>query len=328
MIKMNIEIKSSVDKKEWNSLLEQDSKSVFKTIEWSNFTSDYPRYLVAKDKEKVLGGMHFRESKVLFRKTFISDSLPVALDKNTKIEILKSFGKLPGMKIINTTYQDDEFSSLALKAGFKHTDKSTVIINLIGFDTTLKSLDKKRRYDINKAVKEGVKIVDATENENDWEEFYKIYKIAGKTWRIKVLDKAQFMKLKDLSSSNLSRLFLAKFNGNIISGSIVLDSGNTAIFYINATDPKINQTHTNSLLVWENLIDAKRNGFEFFDLFGYDMYARQNEKTYGINKFKLSFGGEVKKFYKFTDSTLFVFMRKFYNKVKILKKLYFFLQRV
>jgi len=324
---MIIETKSEVDENEWNSLLEQDGKSVFKTFEWSKFTSDNPHYLIATENGKLVGVMHFREDKVLFRKALVSDSLPVAKDEKTKVEILRNFMKLRVMKIINTTYQDDKYSSLATKAGFKFTDKSTVIVDLKKIDVSLKSLDKKRRYDLNKAVKEGAEVVDSTKNLHDWEEFYDIYQRAGKEWGIKILDKAKFMKFKELSSHNLAKLFLVNTNGKPVSGSIVLNSGNTAIFFINATDPRSNHAHTNSLLVWENLTYAKKNGFEYFDLFGYDMHAKPNEKTYGINKFKLSFGGEVKKFHKFTDSSLFVNARKVYNKIRPIKKAYFLLQR-
>lgn len=323
---MIIETKSNVDGNEWNSLLEQDGKSVFKTFEWSKFTSDNPRYLVATENGKLIGVMHFREDKMLFRKVFISDSLPVAKDEKTKIEILRNFMKLRGMKIINTTYQDDKYSSLATKVGFKFTDKSTVIVDLKKFDSSLRSLDKKRRYDVNKAVKEGAEVVDSTKNMHDWEEFYNIYRRAGNKWGISILNKPQFMKFKEMSSHNLVKLFLVKINGKPVSGSIVLNSGNTAIFFINATDPGSNHGHTNSLLVWENLTYGKKNGFEYFDLFGYDLHARPNEKTYGINKFKLSFDGVVKRFYKFTDSNLFVIGRKLYNKIRILKNLYLIIQ--
>ncbi len=324
---MIIETKSEVDENEWNSLLEQDVKSVFKTFEWSKFTSDNPHYLVAIENGKLVGGMHFREDKVLFRKAFISDSLPVAKDGKTKIEILRNFMKLRGVKIINTTYQDDECSSLAEKAGFKFTDKSTVIVDLKKFDSSLKSLDKKRRYDVNKAVKEGAEVVDSTKNLHDWEEFYNIYQRAGNEWGVSILSKAQFMKFKEMSSHNLAKLFLVKINEKPVSGSILLNSGNTAIFFINATDSRPNHGHTNSLLVWENLTYGKKNEFEYFDLFGYDLHAKPNEKTYGINKFKLSFGGEVKIFNKFTDSSLFVNARKVYNKIRPIKKAYFLFQR-
>ncbi len=323
---MKIEIKNSVDSKEWNDLVEKDDGSVFKKYEWAN-VNQTPKYITAIENGKLVGGLAFHEDNVLFKAARVAISSPIATNNEVRSEIVRFFRSMPGMKIVNTTYQDDKFASLFLENGFKKTDKATVLINLKNYDTDLKSFDKKRRYDINKAIKEGAEVADASENERDWEEFYKIYNESGKNWGVSILDKNEFLKFKSMVKQNLLRLFLVKLDGKIISGSIVLNSGNTAIFFINATDPNERQLQTNSLLMWENIKYAKKNGFEYFDLFGYDPYAKKNEKTYGINSFKLSFGGEVKIFYKFTDSGTYVVGRELYNKLRFLKRLYFFFQR-
>ena len=322
---MNIKIRDSVNKNEWNNLLKHDF-NVFNTVEWAEFNGN-PKYIVVLEGDALVGGMIFREERVLSRKTLISDAAPIAISNYTKLEILNFFKKLSGVKIINSTFQDSRFDDLFTKLHFKPTEKATVIIDLNKNEDTKIFLDKDSRYDINKALKQNVKITDGTKDNSEWENFFKIYNLAGKYWGVKMLTKNEFMKFRELGKFNLAKLFIAKIGDIIASGSIVLNSGNTLIFYINAINPDKKQLQSNSLLVWEIMNYAKKNDFKYFDLFGYDLYAKKNEKTYGINKFKMSFGGEIKKFYKFTDSNMLVIGRKLYNKIRLLKKLYFFLQR-
>lgn len=323
---MKIEVTEFIDEGEFNRLLDIGDKSIFRTFEWSRYRD--AKYLIANDEGgKLVGCIHFYERMFLFRKTLISDSSPIAVNDTVRKEIIKSFKKLPGIKIIDTTYQDDKYSHLFLEAGFKHTDKATVIVDFDKYDDAWKFLHYDKRRRAKQASKEGIKIIDSTNDENSWRNFFGIYQIAGKNWGLKLLNKKEFMALKSLVDKNLVKLFLAKYGDDIISGSVVLNSGDTSIFYINATNPKFKNIQANVLLVWKIMEYAKTNGFKYFDLFGYDPHAKPGEKTYGINEFKMGFGGEIKKFYKFTDSNMFAIARYFYNKIRPLKKLYFFVQK-
>ncbi|MBI2542883.1 MAG: GNAT family N-acetyltransferase [Candidatus Aenigmarchaeota archaeon] len=323
---MKIEIVEN-DEKKWRDLYKHDFTPVFRTFEWAKVALDNPKYIIARDGEELIGWMAFQEKRLTFIKIRTSCSMPIGTNDEVKLNILRFFKSLSGVNIVNTTYQDHRLSNLAFKTGFNPTEKATVIVDLTKHESTMEFLDKDSRYDVNKAKKQGVTVVDATIDENAWEEFFEIYDDVGKTWGVGTLNKEDFMRFKSLIPHNLVKLFVAKSGDKIASGAIILNSEDTVIFYINASNQDIKHIQANSILIYEIMDYAKRNGFQYFDLFGYDLFAKKNEKTYGINKFKMSFGGEVKKFYKFTNSTLFVIARKLYNKIRILKNFYFFIQR-
>ncbi|MBI2547508.1 MAG: GNAT family N-acetyltransferase [Candidatus Aenigmarchaeota archaeon] len=329
---MNIEVVDSVDEVEWNNALKKYNFSMLQSHEFSKFVSDSSKYIVARDNSgEIVGGLTYHIVNFIFTNVAQTHAPPFGINDEIKTQVLKEFKKLHyKIKIVNTSFFDEkENIKIFTDSGFLPTEKGTVVVDLKrDLDQLWKNIDKKRRYDIKQSEKLGVKISEQTANPLAWKDFCKIYFNASKEWNGVPLEESYFSQFqKYLVPSGLAKLFLAEYNNQFVSGAIVTISGNILTFLINATDPSMKNTKANSLLVWELIKYGKCENFTYFDLCGYDLHAKKGEKQFSISMFKASFGGVIKRYNKFSSSKLFIILRKFYNKLRIINKLYSFFKK-
>lgn len=154
-----------------------------------------------------------------------------------------------------------------------------------------KNFKKSDKQGINRALRKGAKIEEAR-NDEEWEEFYEIYK---ETMKLGGTDVVSLNELRN----NTAKLFLCKFDGKIIAGLGIhfIDEYNKEIprLYFNASKKEYLYLQTNNLLYWHVICWCKEKGYEKFDLGGWQIKARGHLK--GINSFKEKFG-EIVYYYK------------------------------
>ena len=80
-------------------------------------------------------------------------------------------------------------------------------------------------------------------------------------------------------------LLLASHNGEIIAGTVYVNSGNTCYYKFNASSPDSLRLRPNNALMWQGMLRAKERGFENVDL------GRTSVSQPGLAEFKSSYGG-------------------------------------
>jgi lipid II:glycine glycyltransferase (peptidoglycan interpeptide bridge formation enzyme) len=177
---------------------------------------------------------------------------------------------------------------------------ATVIVDLKPSEEEIfKSLQKDGRYGINRAIKEGLKAISVEENIAVWEEYWRLY--AHSMDRVDV----EPMSFDDLLDTQEELFVCIKYpedkfkqsweHGKIIAGAtlkiakdVFAYEGNVITLGTNASLEEYRNLQPNNLLYWKCICWAKEHGYEFLDLGGWQINARDN--AIGVNKFKERFG--------------------------------------
>jgi lipid II:glycine glycyltransferase (peptidoglycan interpeptide bridge formation enzyme) len=186
------------------------------------------------------------------------------------------------------------------KPGFMCYNKLTSIIDLTqDIESIWNNINRNTRRIIRNAEKEDIEIV----INQGFKEFYKIYR--------------DFLRKKDINSifeplglgfiplstiDNNGKLFIAKYHNEILVGHVFLENKYWFEDWVtgskrldNSKKNKQLSTLANRLILWEAIKYAKEQGFQKFDLGGLfpKEKAKQDPIKHGINRFKLSFGGDI-----------------------------------
>ena len=182
----------------------------------------------------------------------------------------------------------------------KREEFYTTIIDLTkDLDEIWKNFDKKStRYEIKKALKyiDKIKIL----KNKDYDLFFKLGEIYYKEKYFKNI-KYDVNKIKKLYKNHI--LYSAYYDGDFICGLFfIYDKDRIRLFkafskyFINENYKKISN-FLNRYLHWYAIQEAKKMGFKIYDFGGINL--NPNSETYGITKFKLSFGGNIIKEYNY-----------------------------
>lgn len=101
-------------------------------------------------------------------------------------------------------------------------------------------------------------------------------------------------------------LFTARHDTEILAGAAFLTDGDTIRWLVGASkrlQVDLNRAtligNANKLMIWEAIKYAKALGTKEFDMGGMFMGKNTEDQRYTIDKFKLSFGGELKTYYDY-----------------------------
>jgi lipid II:glycine glycyltransferase (peptidoglycan interpeptide bridge formation enzyme) len=89
-----------------------------------------------------------------------------------------------------------------------------------------------------------------------------------------------------------AHLFLAEYEKQPIAAAFVYDSNTTRYYAHAGSDFANRKLHAGTPLVSHMMIDAKRSGLKYFDMYGIAPENQQDHPWAGFTKFKKSFGGE------------------------------------
>ena len=190
--------------------------------------------------------------------------------------------------------------------------QATIHINLTKpIEELWSNLNKKARWGVNKAKKEGL-IVKKTNDDESWKEFYEIYKDTCKRGGILPLS---FGKITELG------LFICEKDNKIIGGAVTKKKDDKIELFLNASIPKYLEFQPNNLLYWTILEKSKNEKYKIFDLGGYQLKALKGSKLYEINKFKERWGGKIITYHIQSSNPLYILGRKIIRNFPIVKKI-------
>lgn len=164
----------------------------------------------------------------------------------------------------------------------------TVIVSLADDDTLLARMHKKTRYNIRLAEKKGVTVEKTgVAALSDW---YLLYRQTAERDRISIHSETYYRDLF-AHAPNLS-LWLARYEGTLLAGNIVLRHGKLATYLYGASSNEHRNLMAPYALQQAAMHDAWEQGAVEYDMFGIPPTDDPAHPMHGLYRFKNGFGGD------------------------------------
>jgi lipid II:glycine glycyltransferase (peptidoglycan interpeptide bridge formation enzyme) len=129
------------------------------------------------------------------------------------------------------------------------------------------------------------------------EEFIKLVKITAERDKIKTHPESYYRKMFETVPGGILKFYVAEYEGKVIAANIVIFYGDTATYLHGASDNEYRNVMAPYLLQWQAILDAKKAGYQKYDLGGIKSCITQHEicnnRWAGITRFKLGFAPNV-----------------------------------
>ena len=145
-----------------------------------------------------------------------------------------------------------------------------------------KNLSENAKRLINKNNQVKIEIVEP-------EKFCKLWKKSSKIWIMPSKEVENLIR----GFNGKVRLVVSKYEGEYHSGLMVVDSTDTANYYMTWTSEAGRKSGAHYKLVWEEMLEAKKRGLKYFDFEGIFDSRWPQKKWLGFTEFKRRFGGEL-----------------------------------
>lgn len=167
----------------------------------------------------------------------------------------------------------------------------------------LKGMRKTHRNLIRRAIKDGVEIIQNTD-EKYLKTFYDIHMETVKRHKF-VPFSYDYIKSEvgAFKNDNQISIFSAKYKDKIISSAIIVFYGNQAFYHHGSSLSEYNKIPSSYLILWEAIKEAKKRNKEVFNFYGI-VENKPRHPWSGLSKFKKGFGGYKKDFLHCQDLPL------------------------
>lgn len=167
----------------------------------------------------------------------------------------------------------------------------TWVLDLDADEDKLKSgLSSGHRNAVNGAERRGLSFR-VSDNPKDIEQFIDMLK-AIKSRTFKPHPPLYFRKLvESLMPVGAAKLYFMEADGKMVAGSLGLEFGNTRYYAHAASQPEARNLQAAVPLVWNMILDAKKQGLKLFDFWGIAPADNPHHPWSGFSQFKRSFGG-------------------------------------
>lgn len=161
-------------------------------------------------------------------------------------------------------------------------------------DEILLACKPKWRYNIRLAEKKGV-IVRSDCTKKDLKAFYEVLKETALRDRFLVRGFSYYEHMWDLLvEPGYARLFLAEYEGEVVSGALSFLFGDKCWYTYGASSNRHRNVMPNHLMQWRMITWAKEAGCIWYDFRGVSPQKEEapNDHLYGLNRFKEGFGAK------------------------------------
>lgn len=164
----------------------------------------------------------------------------------------------------------------------------TVMVALDDDDTLFGRMHKKTRYNVRLAEKKGVAVETAgVEALSAW---YGLYRQTAERDKISIHSEQYYRDL--FAHAPNVTLWLARHEGQILAGNIVLLHGAQAVYLYGASSNEHRNLMAPYALQAAAMRDARTRGATEYDLFGIPPTDDPNHPMHGLYRFKTGFGGD------------------------------------
>lgn len=161
----------------------------------------------------------------------------------------------------------------------------------------LTEMKPKTRYNIGVAKKKGIIVVESqklkAESSKYIEEFLKLTKEMADRHGINAHPEQYYRKMIESLPEEMLKIYVAKFEGEIIAVNLVLFFGDTATYLHGASGNVHRNLMAPFLLQWQAILDAKEKGYTKYDFGGINTATKENAWS-GITTFKMGFSPRTK----------------------------------
>jgi lipid II:glycine glycyltransferase (peptidoglycan interpeptide bridge formation enzyme) len=162
-----------------------------------------------------------------------------------------------------------------------------------GEEEILKGMRKTHRNLIRRAVKDGVEIIQSTD-EKYLKTFYDIHMETVKRHKFTPFSYDYIKSEIDaFKNNNQISVFSAEYKNKIISSAIIVFYGNQAFYHHGSSLSEYNKIPSSYLILWEAIKEAKKRNKEIFNFYGV-IENKPKHPWAGLSKFKKGFGGYKK----------------------------------
>lgn len=174
--------------------------------------------------------------------------------------------------------------------------ETTWTLNLDGEEKDLMmGMRKNTRNLVRRAEKEGVTVESGTSKEYI-DEFYKLYEGTAEAQGFvpfsKKYIKEELEAFNDNTSTQNAKIYLAKWQGQVLSTALIVSYGNSAFYHHGANSTENRKIPAAYLLQWRAMLEAKGEGRTRYNFWGIAKDdENKNHPWYGLSFFKKGFGG-------------------------------------
>lgn len=288
--------------KTWNGLVIKNKGSFLQSWEWGEFQKSLGRKIW-----RFPDPMLCIKYPLPFGKNYLYCprlSLNAAGDLKEKLETLKRIAKEEKPLFIKLDWEltEEEFKKdgieiIGFKKSFKQVQpKSTIIINLAKDEAgLLQNMKPKTRYNIKVAKRKNLEFIGPSSGdgaEQYFEDFYILLRETAQRNSFHLHSKNYYHT--QLNTIPFIRLFLVKYQNNIIAGAMIVFFGQRATYLHGASSGQYKNLMAPYFLHWEIMKYAKVNGYIEYDLWGISSSVENSNKEdawAGVTRFKKGFGG-------------------------------------
>lgn len=193
-------------------------------------------------------------------------------------------------------FRGEPIEKILKEANFRQTKpvqpKTTLVINLCKDEKEiLEEMEHDTRYSIRAAGKRGVTVdfYAGNDKEKNFDVFWEIFLETNKRHSLKVYSKSYYQEVARMEGDCSSKIALARADGQVVSAAIFVYFGERVFYLFAGSRAGYSKFNAPTYLLWHAILDAKRNGYLYFDLWG---ISHENKNWERITAFKKSFGGE------------------------------------
>ncbi|MEK7077994.1 MAG: peptidoglycan bridge formation glycyltransferase FemA/FemB family protein [Patescibacteria group bacterium] len=274
-------------KEHWDNLVEKHNGEFLQSWEWGEFQESLGRQVIRFfDKELGLGQIVVSRIPFGLAKAYIPRG-PIFFDIKPAELVNKIIELLPPNVVFCSLEPTQFVPGIAFDVRQAKQPIQTAILNLSeSEEELLAAMHSKTRYSIRIGLKS-----DLMFSEINADEFYKLLSATAHRQKFRTYPKEYFVKLEQtINKSHLKFLGVFK-DTRLVAAGVFYTFGSTATYLHGGSDYQHRALMGPHLLHWGAIKLFKSIGCGYYDFWGID-----KEKWPGITRFKMGFGGEVKKY--------------------------------
>ena len=169
--------------------------------------------------------------------------------------------------------------------------RNTIVIPLEKSDEEiLKDMKQKTRYNIRLSEKKGVKV--RIGNKSDFEDLFKLYAVTALRDNFVIRSKQYYLNLwGKFFDAGFSEPIIAELDGEILAAVIIYFYSGKAYYVYGMSSEKNRNLMATYLVQWKAIQRAKEKNCMMYDFWGAPDELNENDRMWGVYKFKLGFGG-------------------------------------
>ena len=288
------------EKGAWNATVVGLGGSALQSWEWGEFRrrGGWEPLRLLEEEGKAACQVLFRRLPAFGRLAYIPHGPLFAdgADSAYTLEAISGYAKRRGAFLLRVEPRLAEAQTLTAD-GFVASQNSfqprcTLVVRVLeNPDEQMKALPKDARYGVRRAQREGVEASVSTDTD-DLEEFLDLLEGTANRHHFVPRPREYYRyAMQDLPTC----LILARHEGRLISGAMILAFGEEA-YYLYGASQEGEKLYASYLVQHEALSAARQRRVRRYDMWGIPCQPHKGHPLWGVYQFKKKFGGEEKRY--------------------------------